>query len=151
MPLTMRERMAEHRKNPVCAACHSMIDPLGFALENFDAVGRYRAVDEETYTAVDTSGRLPSGQTFTGLTAFRDELVAHPEAFAKTLTEKLLTYALGRGVEYYDMPAIRQIVRDSAGSDYRVSSLILGIVKSAPFEWRRTPARETVAAAVQQR
>jgi hypothetical protein len=133
--LSMRERMAEHRTNPVCASCHSMIDPLGFALENFDAVGRWRDVDE-TFAPIDTSGSLPDGSKTYGPAALRDALLSHPERFVTTMAEKLLTYALGRGLAYSDMPAIRRIVRDAADDDYRFSSLVLGIVNSLPFQMR---------------
>ena len=137
--LTMRERMAEHRANPYCAGCHSTLDPVGFALENFDAIGRFRTLDEN-YSPVDASGALPNGNTFEGLASFRAALTSQPEGFVSTLTEKLLTYALGRGVEPYDMPAIRSIVRDSARSSYRFSSLVLGVVDSVPFKMRRSAA-----------
>jgi hypothetical protein len=133
---TMRERMAQHRANPVCASCHSMIDPTGFALENFDAIGRWRTVDE-SFNAIDASGALPDGSTFNGVKELRAALTKHPERFAFTVTEKLMTYALGRGVEYYDMPAIRKILHDAAPGGYRTQSIILGIVKSYPFQYRR--------------
>ena len=145
---TMRERMAQHRKNPACATCHNMIDPAGFALENFDAIGRWRTVDE-SFNAIDTSGSLPDGTKFGGLTEFRDALVRRPERFVNTVAERLLTYALGRGLEYYDMPAVRKIVRDAAADDYRFHSLILGVIKSYPFVARRatpTPAPVQVSA-----
>jgi mono/diheme cytochrome c family protein len=136
-PTTVRERMEAHRNNPACASCHAQMDPLGFALENFDAVGKWRTVDAEAQTPIDASGRLIDGQTFDGPAAFRRLLVARQYDFVTTLTEKLLTYALGRGVEYYDRPVVRQILRNAAPSDYRWSSVILGIVKSAPFEQRQ--------------
>jgi mono/diheme cytochrome c family protein len=154
--LSVREKMAAHRRNPACAGCHAMIDPLGFALENFDAVGRFRAVedqyirdDKETYTPIDASGVLPDGTKFQDLDSFRRILTAHPDRFVTTLTERLLTYALGRGVEYYDMPAVRRIVAGAAKNDYRFSSLILGIVESQPFQTRRSapgPAAAAIAA-----
>ena len=134
--LSMRERMAEHRSNPACANCHATIDPLGFALEHFDAVGRWRQLDD-SFNPIDASGVLPSGATFGDLAAFKAELLRHPEQFVTTLTEKLLTYALGRGVEYYDMPTVRRIVRNTAPGHYRLSSLILGIATSSPFVMRR--------------
>lgn len=134
--MTMRERMAEHRANPYCAGCHSTIDPVGFALENFDPIGRYRSVDEN-FKPVDTSGALPDGTKFQDLAGFRAALMTHPEGFLITLTEKLLVDALGRGVEPYDMPAVRKIVRDAAKTNYRFSSLILGVVKSVPFQMRK--------------
>ncbi len=136
---SMRERMAAHRENPVCASCHSMIDPLGFGLERFDPVGRLRVIDEQ-YKPIDDSGTLPDGTTFSGIAELRAALLRRPDRFVGTLTEKLLTYALGRGLEHYDMPAVRAIARDAAASDYRMSSVILGIVKSLPFTERRTAA-----------
>ena len=132
---SMRERMAQHRENAVCATCHAMIDPLGFGLEHFDPVGRWREVDE-LYAPIDASGALPDGTAFDGVSALRAALVKHPDRFVTTLTEKLLTYSLGRGLAPYDMPAIRKIVHDSAAADYKTSSLILGIVKSLPFQNR---------------
>ena len=144
--LSVRERMAEHRKNPVCAACHAPMDPVGFALENFDPVGRFRTVEEDTGVAIDASGLLPDGTKFDGLEGFRQALVSHPERFITTMTQRLLTYALGRGVEAYDMPAVRRIVREAAPS-YRFSSLILGIVDSMPFQMRRSAAPVELAAA----
>ena len=116
---TVRERMAQHRANPACATCHSMIDPTGFALENFDAIGRWRTVDE-SYNPIDASGQLPDGSSFNGVQGLRASLAAHPERFAHTVTEKLMTYALGRGVEAYDMPAMRKILRDAAASGYKM-------------------------------
>ena len=132
----MRERMAAHRDNPVCAACHAMIDPAGFALERFDAIGRSRVVDE-SFNQLDTSGVLPDGTAFDGVVELRAALVRKPERFAITVTEKLLTYALGRGLEYYDAPVARRIIRAAAPDNYRWSSLILGIVKSRPFQMRK--------------
>jgi hypothetical protein len=143
--LTMRERLAAHRKTPVCAGCHSMIDPPGFALENFDAVGRWRVIDEE-YRPIDASGTLPDGTTFEGLAGFRATLLSRPERFVTTVTEKLLIYALGRGVEVgYDMPAIRRIVRDAAPS-YKLTDVILGITRSVPFQMRRSASDVKLAA-----
>jgi hypothetical protein len=135
--LPVRERLKQHRANAACANCHQLMDPVGFALENFDAVGRWREAD--TGQAVDASGGLPDGSEFTGVAGLEQALLNRPELFVRTLVEKLLTFGLGRGVEYYDAPAIRQIVRDAADDDYRFSSLILGIVKSTPFQMRKTP------------
>ena len=143
---SMRDRMAEHRSNPACASCHAMIDPVGFALENFDAVGRWREVDE-AYAPIDASGQLPDGSKFSDLAGFRKALTSHPERFVTFATEKLLTYALGRGLEHYDMPAVRKIQRAAAPNAYRFSSLILGIVNSAPFQMRRSQAAATQSAA----
>jgi hypothetical protein len=135
--LSMRDRMVQHRANPACASCHSMMDPAGFALENFDAVGRQRSLGESS-TPIDASGELPDGRRFTGAAGLRNALLTEPEAFVTRLTEKLLIYALGRGLEYYDAPAVRAIVRDARSSDYRMSALVLGIVKSLPFQMRRS-------------
>jgi hypothetical protein len=131
-PLTVRTRMEQHRTNPVCASCHRPMDPLGFALENFDAVGRWRS--HEGGAPVDASGALPDGTTFQGPVALRKLLLTQREEFVMTVTEKLMTYALGRGLEPHDMPAVRRIVREAAPDEYRWSSLILGIVKSVPFQ-----------------
>jgi hypothetical protein len=135
--LTMRERMEEHRSNPYCASCHQIMDPIGFALENFDAVGAWRTREGGTHgTLIDASGQMLDGTKVNGPVELRKALLRRPEIFAGTLTEKLLTYALGRGLAYYDMPAVRAIVRDASKQDYRFSSLILGIVKSTPFQMR---------------
>ena len=135
--LSMRERMAQHRANPACSGCHQLMDPAGLSMENFDAIGRWRT-RTEAGTAVDSSGGLPGGYTFEGMAGLRKALLSRPELFVTTATEKLLTYALGRGVEYYDAPAVRAITRDARSNDYRFSSLVLGIVKSSPFQMRRT-------------
>jgi hypothetical protein len=139
VPASIRERLAQHRKDPGCASCHSAIDPLGFALENFDAIGGWRTVDESG-RAVDAQGTTMSGATFEGLSGLRALLLEQPEQFPRTVTEKLLTYALGRRLDYYDRPTVRRIVRDAAGQDYRWSSLILGIVKSPTFLMRASHA-----------
>jgi hypothetical protein len=133
---SVRARMEEHRKNPACAGCHAVMDPLGFSLENFDATGRWRT--KEPGGPVDPSGQLADGTKVDGPVALRQALNKHPEQFVGVMTEKLLTYALGRGLEYYDMPVVRSIVKEAAGNDYRFSSVILGIVKSAPFQMKRT-------------
>jgi len=130
-PTSMRERLAEHRKNPSCSSCHSAIDPLGFALENFDVIGGWRTIDESGH-AVDASGTTLSGATVNGLSGLRRALLEHPEQFPRTVTEKLLAYALGRPLQYADHPAVRTIV-GAAGADYRWSSIILGIVNSPEF------------------
>ncbi len=135
--LTMRERLREHRTNPVCANCHNTIDPVGFSLENFDAVGRWR--DEEGDSGpMNVSGALPGAGAFSGVDGLEAALLAHPELFAGRVTEQLLTFALGRGVDYYDAPAIRQILRETQPEGYRFSSLIVGIVKSVPFQMRNS-------------
>ena len=134
-PRSMRERMEQHRANPVCAACHARMDPLGFALENFDAIGKWRATDGGS--PIDASGALPDGAAFDGPAGLRRMLVERRAEVVEAVTAKLMTYALGRGVETADMPAIRRIVRDAAASDYRWSSVVLGIVRSIPFQMRR--------------
>ena len=133
--LSVRHRLAEHRKDPVCAACHNLMDPLGLALERFDAVGRRRSVEDGA--PIDVAGSLPDGTTFTDVQGLEAALLRRPEIFVGTLTEKLLTYALGRGVEYYDAPATRAIVRDARVHEFRMSSIILGVVKSRPFQMRK--------------
>ena len=135
--LTMREAMAQHRANPVCASCHQLMDPPGLALEPFDAIGRWRTPNERIESA-DLSGVLPDGATFDGPAGLKQALLAHPDRFVTTVTEKLLTYAVGRGVEYYDAPAVRAITRAAAPENYRLTSLILGVVKSVPFRMRST-------------
>jgi uncharacterized protein DUF1592/uncharacterized protein DUF1588/uncharacterized protein DUF1585/uncharacterized protein DUF1587/uncharacterized protein DUF1595 len=132
--LTVRKRLAEHRTNAVCASCHNLMDPVGLSMEKFDAIGRRRV--EEAGTPIDASGGLPDGSHFEDVPGLEKALLSRPDLFVSTFVEKLLTYALGRGVEYYDAPAIRSIVRTSRTEDFRVSSLILGIVKSAPFQMR---------------
>jgi hypothetical protein len=130
---TIRQIMETHRANPTCNACHGVMDPLGFALENFDTIGAYRGVDAFTRTKIDTSGKLVDGTPVNGPVDLRTALLAHPEQFVQTLTEKLMMYALGRRIEYYDMPGIRTIVRDSKATDYRFSSIVMGIVNAPAF------------------
>src|SRR5438094_7408932 len=134
-PLPLRQLMEKHRKNPGCASCHAAIDPLGFALENFDAIGRWRTADAGT--AVDSSGVLPDGTRLEGPSGLRNVLLSRPEEFVTVFAERMLVYALGRGVEYYDVPAIRKIVREAARQEYCWSSLILATAKSMPFQMRR--------------
>jgi hypothetical protein len=134
--LSMRERLAVHRERTACAGCHAMMDPLGFALENFDAVGKWRTL-EDTGAPIDAAGTLPDGTPFTNVAEFREALLSS-DRFAATLGEKLLTYALGRGLEHYDMPAVRGIVREAAERDYRFSAFITGVVQSTPFRMRRS-------------
>jgi hypothetical protein len=131
-PTSVRERLEQHRQNPACASCHVRMDPLGFALENFDAIGKWR--EAEDGVPINASAGLPDGTKFQGVSGLRKLLLDRRDQFAGTVTEKLLTYALGRELEYYDQPAVRKIVRESASNDYRWSSIILGIVKSAPFQ-----------------
>ncbi len=132
--LAVRERLAEHRSDAVCAACHNLMDPVGLSLEKFDAIGRRRSV--EAGMAIDASGGLPDGNKFADVNGLEAALLRRPELFVGTFAEKLQTYALGRGVEYYDAPAIRTIVRDARAQNFRISSIILGIVKSKPFQMR---------------
>ena len=133
----MRERMELHRANPTCAVCHKVMDPLGFALENFDGLGRWRETSGSSQQAIDASGILPDGTAFNGPAELRDVLMEKQEMFIDTFTERLLTYALGRGVEYYDMPVVRRIRQDAADDNYNWSSIISGIVNSIPFQMRR--------------
>jgi hypothetical protein len=134
-PKSVRERLAEHRQNPSCNSCHSIIDPLGFALENFDVIGGWRTVDESG-RPIDVSGTMVSGAKVEGLSGLRAFLLEQPEQFPRTVTEKLLAYALGRRLEYYDKPAVREIVRRAAAHEYRWSSIVLGIVESPAFLMR---------------
>jgi len=137
-PLTMREAMEKHRANAVCASCHARMDPIGFALENFDGVGKWR--DRDGGSPIDASGKLPGGAQFQGPAGLKKLLVSnYAEQFRATLTEKMLTYALGRGLESYDMPAVRTIMRQAAKDNYKMSALIAAIVESTPFQMRRTP------------
>jgi hypothetical protein len=139
-PLSIRERLAQHRKNPACNSCHSVIDSLGFGLENFDVIGGWRTTDEAGRN-VDASGTTMSGAKVEGLSGLRALLVERPEQFPRTVTEKLLAYALGRRLEYYDQPAVRKIVREAAAQQYRWSAIILGIVRSPQF-LRSLPRQE---------
>ena len=134
--LSVRERLNEHRANPACASCHELMDPVGFALENFDAVGRWRAA--EGGKPIDASGGFPDGSQFVGVSGLEQALLDRPELFVRTLTEKLMTFALGRGVEYYDAPEIRKIIAAARDDNYRFSQLIIGIVQSTPFQMRRS-------------
>jgi hypothetical protein len=134
---SVRERLEKHRSNPACASCHAQMDPLGFALENFDAVGRWRTTDGGT-TPIDASGMLPDGTKFDGPAELRRLLAGRRDEFVRTVIEKMLVYALGRGLEHDDMPTVRRIQRDAAGADYRWSSLIQSIVQSTPFQMRRS-------------
>src|SRR5712691_7699077 len=134
---SVRESMEQHRANPGCAACHLRMDPLGFAMENFNAIGQWRTTEGASNTPIDNSGQLPDGTKFKGPAELRNLLLGKPDQFATSVIEKLLTYALGRGVEYYDEPAVRKIRRESA-PDYRWTSMIMGVIKSEPFQMRRT-------------
>ena len=133
--VSMREKMVAHRQNPQCAACHQIMDPAGLSMENFDAIGRWR--DVEGGVAIDATGSLPGGEDFDGVAGLRAALLERPGVFAGVAVEKLLTYALGRGLDHADAPAVRAILRSAEAEGYRLSSLILGIVDSTPFTWRR--------------
>ena len=135
-PLPLRQLMEKHRRNPGCASCHAAMDPLGFALENFDAVGRWRGVDGNT--PIDASAVLPDGTILEGPSGLRSMLLKQSADFVGVVAEKMATYALGRGLEYYDVPAIRGIVREAARENYRWSSLILATARSMPFQMRRS-------------
>jgi hypothetical protein len=130
-PLSLRDRMELHRNSPACTGCHQRMDPLGFSLENFDALGKWRRTADGD--SVDATAALPDGTTFEGIAGLRNLLLEHKDDYVRTLTEKLLSYSVGRGIEYSDRPAIRKIARESRAADYRWSSLILGIVRSEPF------------------
>ena len=145
-PRTIRERMEIHRANPSCASCHRSMDGLGFTLENFNAVGAWRTRDAGY--DVNAQGTMADGETAVGVAGLRAALLKRPEVFVQTLTEKLMTYGLGRGLQYYDMPVVRAILRDAAGQGNRFSSIILGIVKSPAFEMRKKA--DAVAARVDQ-
>jgi hypothetical protein len=132
-PRTLRARLEQHRENPTCFACHGIMDPLGFALENFNAVGQYRTIDPDTRGAIDASAVLPDGTPITGPKDLRSALVARPEQFVQALTENLMTFALGRKLDYRDMPTVRGIVHRAARDDYRFESLVLGVVGSDAF------------------
>jgi hypothetical protein len=144
--LTVREKLAAHSQNPTCHGCHGSIDPLGFALENFDVDGRWRTEDRLAAKPIDSMGTLPDGTVLKGPDGLRTALLRHPDRFVQLLIEKLMTYALGRPVAYYDMPVVRKILRDSAEDDYRFSSLVLGIVQSEPFQSQRAPGDGTLTA-----
>jgi hypothetical protein len=134
---TLRARLEQHRENPTCFACHGVMDPLGFALENFNAVGQFRANDPDTLTPIDTAGQLPDGTAIKGPDDLRRALVARPDRqFVQAFTENLLTYALGRSLDYRDMPTVRRIVRQTAPDEYRFKSIVMGVVSSDAFRKR---------------
>jgi hypothetical protein len=133
-PLSIRQKMEEHRRNPACAACHKIMDPIGFSLENFDLIGKYRTTDGGV--KIDASGQLVDGTRLDGPASLRQALLSRSDVFVRTMTEKLLTYGTGRALKYYDMPVVRSITQDASKNDNRFSSLILGIVKSDPFQMR---------------
>ena len=148
-PLSMRQRMDIHRTNPVCANCHRLMDPIGFALENFDATGKWRTSDNGA--AIDPAGTMANGAHIDGPASLRKAIADHPEQFVRTLTEALMTYALGRKLEAYDMPSVRAIVRKSSEENYTLASLIEGIVKSTPFQMKikMAPAQAPASTAQQ--
>jgi len=145
---TVRERLEKHRVNPSCNGCHGVIDPLGFALENFDAVGRWRDIDRFARTPIDASGVMAGGTPVDGPVALRAAILERPDQFAQTFTEKLMTFGLGRSIEYQDMPMIRNIVRKAAADDYRLSSIVLNIVNSEQFRMRKTEEVEILTASI---
>jgi hypothetical protein len=132
--LSMRDAMIQHRANPACAGCHARMDPIGFAMENFDALGRWR--DRDAAGPIEASGVLPDGFKIDGIPGLKKALLAHPEQFVRTLADRLLMYATGRNVQYYDAPALRAIVRQAAAANDTFESLILGVVTSVPFQMR---------------
>ncbi len=144
-PLSLRERMERHRSDAVCAGCHKVMDPIGFALENFDAIGHWRTTDDGA--VIDPSGTLFDGTRVNGPVALRGMLASRPETFVGVMTEKLMTYALGRGLEYYDMPAIRKIVADAKAHGFRFSDLVNGVVNSPAFQMKKAAAKEGTAVA----
>jgi len=142
---TLRERIEQHRANPTCFACHGVMDPLGLALEHFNAVGQFRAHDPDTLTPIDASGLLPDGTPISGPEDLRRTLVADPNRFVQTFTENLLTYALGRSLGYRDMPTVRSIVRHAEADDYRLESIVLGIIASEAFRKRETDSLDAAS------
>ena len=144
-PMTIRERMEIHRSQPSCNSCHGIMDPIGMALENFDAMGKWQTKDAETGTLLDTAGRMADGQAVSGPDDLRRALAARPNQFTQTLTVNLMTYALGRSVEYYDMPVVRQIVRDSQHNGDRFASIVMGIVGSPEFQTQQPRAEDGTA------
>ncbi len=142
---SIRMQMEDHRKNPMCASCHQKMDPIGFSFENYNAIGQWREKDGKW--PVDASGKLPDGRAFVGAQELEQIYRKQPEQFASCVTEKLMTYALGRGVERYDRPTVKSIVNKISGDDYRFSSLVMAVVESMPFQMRRTPTTPAVMVA----
>jgi Protein of unknown function (DUF1588)/Protein of unknown function (DUF1592)/Protein of unknown function (DUF1585) len=143
-PKTLRERLELHRKDPVCASCHKIMDPIGFSMENFDQAGKWRTTD--TGSPIDASGQLVDGTPLDSVNDLRNALLSRPVTFVTTATRKLMTYALGRGLQAYDMPAVRKIVQDAEKNDYRFSSFVLGVAESLPFQKRIRRMPENMAA-----
>jgi len=144
--VSVREKMEAHRKNPVCASCHKIMDPIGFSLENFDLTGKWRSTDAGI--PIDSSSQMVDGTKLSGPASLRAALLSRSDVFVSTLTEKLMTYAIGRGLKYYDMPAVRAVTRDAGRNDDRFSSIVLGIVKSAPFQMKMKPAENIQSASL---
>jgi hypothetical protein len=138
----MRERMEQHRNNPACSSCHQMMDPVGFALDKFDRIGRYRTADMGR--TLDATGKLVDGQEFDGPSELRQALMHYSPQFVQTMAERLLTYALGRGVEYYDMPVVRSIVKQAGEHDNHFSALVMGVVQSKPFQMNQRRLTQAV-------
>jgi hypothetical protein len=145
----MRVRMEEHHTNPVCASCHKIFEPIGLGMENFDAIGSWRTLDGDS--PIDASGVLVDGTKIDGIAGLRDSLVRHSDQFVRVVTERMITYALGRGVEYQDMPTLRSVLREAAGNKYKFTSIVMGIVKSAPFQTNMKTVDVSNTPATQQR
>jgi hypothetical protein len=137
--LTMREAMTRHRANPACAGCHARMDPIGFAMENFDADGKYR--DRDAGGAIDASGVFPDGSKFDGMAGLKAALLKHPDEFVDTVAEKLLMYAVGRNLQYYDQPAVRAIAAEAAKQNNTLTALVLGVVKTPAFQMRESAVK----------
>ena len=146
-PKTVRARLEQHREKASCRMCHGVIDPTGLALENFDAIGRWRTMDSEANASIDSSTVLPTGVAINGVVELREQLIARPEVFARTVTERLMMYAVNRQLEYFDMPQVRAVVRNAAKENYKFSSIVLGIVNSDAFRKQGSgaDAKSTVA------
>lgn len=145
-PTTVRERTELHRQAPQCASCHAVMDPLGFALENFDTVGQFRTIDAQSRQPIDTAAVMPDGTRIGGPEELVQALSARGDQFAQAITEKLMTYAVGRHVDYHDMPAVRHIVREAAAANYTFESIVLGVVKSDAFRKRAAPSPPEITA-----
>jgi uncharacterized protein YbjT (DUF2867 family) len=143
--LTVRHRLEQHRAQKFCSSCHSVIDPVGLSLENYNAIGQWREKDIDAGLPIDASGKLADGTPVDGVVALRDYLAARPDLFVQTLAQNLLIYALGRPIQYYDMPLVRSLVRDAAKQDFRFSSLVLGIVNSQAFLYDKAPEQKSEA------
>jgi len=150
--MTLRQKLEAHRANPACAGCHATMDPIGFALENFDVVGAWRDNDKGVGSPlINATGRLADGTAIDGAVALRQAIMSDPNIFASTVVQKLMTYGLGRGLTATDMPVVRSIVRQVADDDYRFSSIVLAIAESVPFTMRKAPAADEVASVQRER